>query len=171
MQVKSTTKSLHPGRWQPATWILLAVWLTASAFGNFPFGPMGVGGNETTIVHIGFPLWYTEHQYDPSTGFVLTTTDGKYLFANLFLGVAIQLSLILGLQSFQQFSMKTMLLVVSLLAALLGIGKALDGLHVVYLIIGIYLLPLPFAAVMIVHRCATRIRNATELADARATSA
>jgi hypothetical protein len=171
MTVPAKKSRLHPKRWHVATWLLLLLWLTVSIVGNFPqqASTESLDINQPAGVSMtwisGFPLFYYQQQMDLPSPKITTTIHYHWLLANVALSIALLASIIYCLQRFGQFSIRTLLCGMALVAVLIVAGKFVasnSGLVGFYFYMtSIYCMPLLLAIVVAVTVKVRQLRRPT----------
>jgi hypothetical protein len=150
----------HPRRWHLLTWSVFLLWLSFAAVTNFPFTPAdldsdppmpddgGPGQILTTSYTMvsGWPLFYLYRHVTPPSKQVVVEFDFLKLLGSVALILLTQVSIVIVMQRFGQFSIALLLAAVALAGLILLGGRLVDandrgGFGMLYYVQAVYFLP------------------------------
>jgi len=101
------------------------------------------------IAVIGWPVPYLWHDFDQN-GAWTTSWAVHWMIANVVIFIALVISIVYVTQAMRRFTLRTMLVMTAIVAALIVIGQALPGgvMNVYFYLLFVYFLPSVVALVL-----------------------
>jgi hypothetical protein len=171
------SEHLLPRNWSIACWAVLLIWLTFTAWANFPYVMTGTAANDpsselyellgeygTVSTRSGWPLPYMECTNAKTKTQYWLNYFPLFGLLNLLIAIIVHASIIAVMQIWaRKFSILTLFTAIAAISILLVLGRAIYGSSNYYLVsifvVAVYLIPLWLGISLLVRR-RFQLRNA-----------